>query len=79
VTALDAFGNIATGYLGTVHFSSTDHHAILPSNYTFVAGDKGVHTFSITFKTAGKQSLTVTDVATSSITGTEAGINVAKH
>jgi hypothetical protein len=24
VTALDAYGNIATGYTGTVHFTSSD-------------------------------------------------------
>ena len=45
VTALDAFGNIATGYTGTVHFTSTDGAAALPGNYTFTGGDAGVHTF----------------------------------
>jgi hypothetical protein len=69
VTALDAFNNIATGYLGTVHFKSSDLQAVLPSDYTFVAGDNGVHTFSGTLKTAGSQTLTATDTVTSSITG----------
>ena len=71
VTALDAFGNTATGYTGTIHFSSSDSQAILPANYTFTAGDGGVHTFSATLKTAGSQSLIATDTATSSIAGTQ--------
>src|ERR671922_300253 len=37
VTARDAFGNTATGYLGTVHFTSSDTQATLPANYIFVA------------------------------------------
>jgi len=32
VTALDAYGNTATGYAGTVHFSSNDPAATLPPN-----------------------------------------------
>src|SRR5262249_58452174 len=54
VTALDAYGNTATGYTGTVHFTSGDSQASLPSNYTFVGGDAGVHTFTngVTLKTA---------------------------
>ncbi|MCH3002886.1 hypothetical protein K3W91_15400, partial [Listeria monocytogenes] len=38
VTALDAFGNIASGYSGTVHFTSTDGHAVLPANMTLTNG-----------------------------------------
>ena len=45
VTAKDAYGNMATGYTGTVHFTSSDGQAVLPANYTFVAGDAGIHTF----------------------------------
>jgi hypothetical protein len=76
VRAKDAYGNIATGYTGTVTFSSSDPAAVLPANYTFVSGDHGVHTFSATFKTVGTQSLTATDTVTSSITGTQSGIVV---
>ena len=39
VTALDQYGNVATGYTGTVHFTSSDGQAVLPANYTFTAGD----------------------------------------
>jgi hypothetical protein len=69
VTALDAYGNIATGYLGTIHFTSSDHKGVLPSNYTFVAADAGVHTFMVTFNSSGTQTLTATDTHTGSIKG----------
>ena len=60
VTAYDLYGNIATGYTGTVHFTSSDQQAGLPANYTFTTGtgdDDGVHTFSAVLKTAGTQYL----------------------
>ncbi len=76
VTAQDAFGNVATGYTGTVHFTSTDGRATLPANYTFTGGDAGTHVFSATLKTPGTQSITATDTVTGSITGTQSGITV---
>ena len=76
VTARDPYGNTATGYRGSVHFSSTDPQASLPANYTFTSSDNGVHTFSATLKTAGSQSITATDLATTSLTATQAGIVV---
>ncbi|OYV95733.1 MAG: hypothetical protein B7Z73_02000, partial [Planctomycetia bacterium 21-64-5] len=77
VTAKDAYGNIATGYTGTVQLTSTDGQAVLPSNYTFVGGDAGVHNFSVTLKTAGNQSVTATDTATGSIAGTSGTVVVS--
>jgi len=68
VTALDAFGNVAPTYRGTVHFRDT-LSAGLPSDYTFGATDNGVHIFSITLNTAGTQSLSVRDTANSLING----------
>ena len=76
VTAQDTGGNTITTYIGTVHFTSTDSHAILPADYTFVAGDHGTHTFSATFDTAGNQSVTATDTVTATITGTQGGITI---
>jgi hypothetical protein len=76
-TAQDAYGNVAKSYTGTVHFTSTDSQAGLPPDYTFVSGDNGVHSFSVTLKSAGTQSLTATDKTTATITGTESGISVA--
>ena len=46
VTALDAFGNVASGFTGTVHVASATT-AIQPFNYTFVATDHGQHTFTL--------------------------------
>jgi fibronectin type 3 domain-containing protein len=78
LTVTDTYGNIATGYLGTVTFGSGDTQAMLPADYTFSATDAGVHTFSggAMLKTAGVQSLTVTDTAVSTLTSTRAGITV---
>jgi len=76
VTAFDPYGNIATGYTGTVHFSSSDGKAALPAEYTFTLADGGSHAFSVTLKTAGPQSITAADTATSSMTSTQAGITV---
>jgi hypothetical protein len=71
VQAVDPFGQTAVGYTGTVQFSSSDGQATLPSNYPFTLGDGGVHVFSngVTLKTAGNQTVTATDTATASITG----------
>src|SRR5437899_3029141 len=76
VTARDAFSNTATGYVGTVHFSSTDGSAVLPANYTFTSADAGVHNFSAALKTAGTRSISATDTVTGSITGIQSGILV---
>ena len=76
VTAQDAFGNVATGYTGTVHLTSSDAPAVLPANYTFTGADNGVHNLSVTLKTAGTQSITATDTVTGTITGTQSGITV---
>jgi len=52
---------IKTDYTGTIHFTSTDPKAILPSDYTFSASDYGSKDFTITYKTAGEQSFTIKD------------------
>jgi hypothetical protein len=77
VTAEDAYGNVATGYTGTVKFTSSDTAAILPANTPFTSANAGARTFSVTFGTAGTQSLTVTDTAKASFTATQAGIRVS--
>src|SRR5207253_2418389 len=47
VTARDAYGHTAVGYLGTVTFGSTDADpgVVLPPDYAFTAADQGVHNF----------------------------------
>jgi hypothetical protein len=76
VAAVDAYGNAATGYTGTVALSSSDVQAGLPAKYAFTNKDAGIHTFSITLKTAGIQSVTVTDTASAALTATQSGISV---
>src|ERR1700733_8412497 len=79
LTALDPFGNTATGYVGTVKFTSSDGGSgmSLPGNYTFVAGDDGVHTFTggVTLVTAGLQTVTGADTGDGSVKGS-ASVNV---
>jgi hypothetical protein len=75
VTAVDSAGQTVPGFTGTVHFTSTDGAAVPPADYTFTAADNGVHNFTVAFKTAGTQTLTVTDPY-SGITGTLSGVNV---
>ena len=77
VTALDAYGNVATGYRGTVHFSSSDRQAALPADDAFTAADGGVRYFLATLATAGMQSITATDTGAPTITGTQAGVAVS--
>jgi hypothetical protein len=74
VTAQDQFNNTATGYAGTVHFTSTDGNATLPANSTL---SNGTGTFSATLRTAGLETITATDTVSGSITGTSNSINVA--
>jgi hypothetical protein len=69
VAAVDAFGNVITGYRGKVHFADSATNAGLPSDYTFSSSDNGVHTFSVTLNAIGAQTLTVTDRSNSSIMG----------
>lgn len=80
VSARDAFANLSPSYTGTVHLTSTDPLAILPADYTFTTGsgnDNGMHTFSVTLKSAGSppKNITATD-AVNSLTGMQSGIVV---
>jgi hypothetical protein len=65
VTALLPDNTPATGYTGTVHFTSTDPQAILPRDYTFTGLEPGAqHTFGAVLYTLGLQTITATDTAT---------------
>ncbi len=68
VTALAASNATATGYTGTVHITS-DSTGTLPADYTFVAGDNGVHTFTVALDSSGTRTITATDTVNASITG----------
>jgi hypothetical protein len=77
VIARDAFGNVATGYRGSIHFTSDDPNAILPADYTFTASDNGVHTFVAILNTPGTRFISAKDKTRSSIFGEEDGIAVS--
>jgi hypothetical protein len=71
LNALTAGGQVDDQYVGTVHFTSSDGAAVLPTpDYTFTKGDLGVHTFTVTLNTAGSQTVTAADTKQKSITGT---------
>lgn len=77
VTALDRFGNTATGYTGTVNFTSSNGNVTFTSlTYTFNTADAGEHTFDATFNSTGVVDLTATDSVTPSITGTQSAISI---
>jgi hypothetical protein len=76
VTPIDAFGNVAANYTGTVHFTSSGGSAGLPDDYTFSEWDYGTGYFYIYQQTAGPQSITVTDVADPRVTATASGLRV---
>jgi hypothetical protein len=71
VTLVDPYGNVATGYTGAVHFSSTDALASLPADYAFTGADAGVHQFSVALKKAGSQSVTAADTGNGSLTAAQ--------
>jgi hypothetical protein len=61
----------ATGYTGTVQFTSTDAAAVLPQPYTFTAGDAGGHDFLVALSTTGMQTITATDASDATLTASE--------
>lgn len=68
VTALSSQNATVNSYTGTVHFTSSSA-GTLPPDYTFVAGDNGAHTFSVTLTNDFTQTITATDGITPSIAG----------
>jgi hypothetical protein len=74
VTAVGTLGETLASYSGTVHFTSSDGSAVLPADATLV---NGVGSFSVTFLTAGQQTITATDVS-SSLNGTSGNFSVQR-
>lgn len=66
ITAQDQFGNVATGYTGTISFSSASPGLTLPGNQTFTAADAGVKRVNIGVRRVGLALVTVRDTATNS-------------
>ncbi|TLY21732.1 MAG: Ig-like domain repeat protein [Nitrospirae bacterium] len=79
VTLKDQFGNVATGYAGTVHFGASAHISpleVLPPDYTFTSNDAGSRSFSVTLWAPSRQTISVMDTADSSLTDTSPTITV---
>jgi len=76
VTAQDGLGKTIADYTGTVHFTSTDTAAVLPSDLVFTGAEGGTQITSATFNTLGTQTLTGTQATDASMTGATA---VAVH
>jgi hypothetical protein len=75
ITAFDAFGNVSTVYTGMIRVTTTDPQAPL-AYYSFSAANAGVMTIPVTFRTAGSQSITVSDYVDPAVTITQTGILV---
>ncbi len=81
LTALDAFGNVATSYTGTVSFSAQNGRTSivgLPASYRFTPADHGSHVFAVTFKSTGSQTIIAADTRDLSlISQTQVQVNAA--
>ncbi len=76
VTALDQSGNVDSGYTGTVQLASSDGQAVLNTGSTTyvslptdVTLTNGSGVFSVTLKTVGAGSQTITATANGTVTG----------
>jgi len=67
LSALDAVGVVATGYTGSASLSSSDGAAVLPATAAFTNGVASG--LSVTFNTAGVQSLRATGVENPDLVG----------
>jgi hypothetical protein len=80
VTLRDRYGNIATTYTGTLHFTSSDMLAMpanqLPADYGFTAADGGSHSFAAALVTPGTQTISASDTSNAGLTGTSSPITV---
>ena len=67
VAAMDADNNVVTSFTGAVTLSGANSN-LLPS-YTFVAADHGMHTFNVTFTSAGSETVSATAASNAAMTG----------
>jgi len=74
VSALDNSGAAVRNYAGSVQFTSTDTQAVLPATTVLSSGTVVVQ---VTFKSAGTQTVTATDVANKLTAGTSGAITVS--
>jgi signal transduction histidine kinase len=78
VQATDWQGIAVNDYTGTIHFSSDDNYANLPTDFTITSDMRGHHTFvnGVTLVTTGEHCVTATDTSDSNITGQQCNITV---
>jgi uncharacterized repeat protein (TIGR01451 family) len=71
VIAQNSIGNVElNNYTDTVHFTTSDTNSpVIPADYTFVPGDSGVHTFSVTLNAVGPQTVSAIDTSIPAMTG----------
>ncbi len=69
ITALNAGNQVAAGYMGFVHFTSSDSLASLPADYGFTLRQCRQLRVQRDIRNAGTQTLSATDTRTTSITG----------
>jgi hypothetical protein len=70
VSAVNSYGVLVPGYVGTVHFTSSDPAAILPADLTFSSDDGSTVQQYLTMKAAGTKTVTARDTVNAKITGT---------
>jgi hypothetical protein len=63
LTAIGTNGLATPSYRGTVHLSSSDPQAVLPTDITFGVADAGQKLVKVALKTAGVNSVVATDTA----------------
>ncbi len=66
MSAYDSYSNLATGYTGMVHFTSSDASAKLPMDSGLT---NGTGSFAATLVTTGPQSITATDTVNNALNG----------
>ncbi len=75
VIAYDQYGNVATGYTGTVNLTTTDPAGVISPNSGTLSD--GIGTFTVTLESGGNWTITATAPVTR-VTQTSAAITVAK-
>ncbi|MGO9110241.1 MAG: hypothetical protein ACLP9L_13530 [Thermoguttaceae bacterium] len=70
VTAVNGLGGAVTGYVGPITVVSSDASAVISPTPSTIIFTNGEASFSVTFKTTGSQSLTVSDANSPTLTET---------
>ena len=78
VGGVDAYGNTAMTYAGTVQLTSSDAHASFQPSSSLVITN-GVGSCSVTFSSIGNQTITAFDVTTPSLKATSGSIRVVSN